>query len=151
MGTNECSQPVSKSSWDSQDFGNVNMALKWPIFTSPPGHNELSNKWLRSTAVAEPEVVKMTISCVAMQWRKYRQNDRCLCFSRNRYIPVCLKRQLLVGLLIVDKYRTLARTWKIAKQIPRSWSRVGPSVAIFLNKLCIGNVIINYAWDMFKQ
>ena len=42
MSTNECSQPASKSSWDSQDFGDVNMVLKWPIFTSPPGHNELS-------------------------------------------------------------------------------------------------------------
>ena len=43
MGTNECSQLASKSSWDSQDFGDVNIVLKWPIFTSPPGHNELIN------------------------------------------------------------------------------------------------------------
>ena len=43
MGTNEYSQPASKSSWDSQDFGDVNMVLKWSIFTSPLGHNELSN------------------------------------------------------------------------------------------------------------
>ena len=28
MGTNEYSQPASKSSWDSQDFGDVNMVLK---------------------------------------------------------------------------------------------------------------------------
>ena len=28
MGTNDCSQPASKSSWDSQDFGDVNMVLK---------------------------------------------------------------------------------------------------------------------------
>ena len=42
MGTNECSQSASKSSWDSQDFGDVNMVLKWPIFTGPLGHNELS-------------------------------------------------------------------------------------------------------------
>ena len=42
MDTNECSQPASKSSWDSQDFGDVNMVLKWPILTSPPGHSELS-------------------------------------------------------------------------------------------------------------
>ena len=42
MGTNECSQPASKSSWDSQDFGDVNMVLKWSIFTSPLGHNELN-------------------------------------------------------------------------------------------------------------
>ena len=28
MGINECSKPASKSSWDSQDFGDVNMVLK---------------------------------------------------------------------------------------------------------------------------
>ena len=28
MGTNECSQPAPKSSWDSRDFGDVNMVLK---------------------------------------------------------------------------------------------------------------------------
>ena len=32
MGTNECSQPASKSSWDSQDFGDVNMVLKMVHF-----------------------------------------------------------------------------------------------------------------------
>ena len=41
MGNNECSQPASKSSWDSQDFGDASMVLKWPILASPPGHNEL--------------------------------------------------------------------------------------------------------------
>ena len=28
MGTNESSQPASKTSWDRQDFGDVNMVLK---------------------------------------------------------------------------------------------------------------------------
>ena len=32
MGTNECSQPASKSSWDRQDFGDVNMVLKMAHF-----------------------------------------------------------------------------------------------------------------------
>ena len=32
MGTNECSQSASKSSWDSQDFGDVNMVLKMVDF-----------------------------------------------------------------------------------------------------------------------
>ena len=32
MGTNECSQPASKSSWDSQDFGDVSMVLKMAHF-----------------------------------------------------------------------------------------------------------------------
>ena len=41
MGTNECTQPASKSSWGRQDFGDVSMVLKMPIFASPPTHNEL--------------------------------------------------------------------------------------------------------------
>ena len=32
MGINECSQPASKSSWDGQDFGDVNMVLKMVHF-----------------------------------------------------------------------------------------------------------------------
>ena len=32
MDTNECSQPASKSSWDSQDFGDVSMVLKMVHF-----------------------------------------------------------------------------------------------------------------------
>ena len=32
MGTNECSQSASKSSWDSQDFGGINMVLKMAHF-----------------------------------------------------------------------------------------------------------------------
>ena len=41
MGTIECSQPASKSSWDSQDFGDIIMVLKMAHGTSPPGHDEL--------------------------------------------------------------------------------------------------------------
>ena len=32
MGTTECSQPASKCSWDSQDFGDVNMVFKMAHF-----------------------------------------------------------------------------------------------------------------------
>ena len=32
MGTNEYSQPASKSSWDSQDFGDVNLVVKMAHF-----------------------------------------------------------------------------------------------------------------------
>ena len=32
MRTNECSQPAFKSSWDSQDFGDVSMVLKMAHF-----------------------------------------------------------------------------------------------------------------------
>ena len=43
MGTNECSQPASKSSWDSQDFGDVNMVLKMANF-----HKSTRPQWVNS-------------------------------------------------------------------------------------------------------
>ena len=42
MGTNECSQPASKSSWDSQDFGDVNMVLKMAHF-----HKSSRPQWVK--------------------------------------------------------------------------------------------------------
>ena len=42
MGTNECSQPASKSSWDSQDFGEVNMVLKMVHF-----HKSSRPQWVK--------------------------------------------------------------------------------------------------------
>ena len=54
MGTNECSQPASKSSWDSQDFGDVNMVLKMVHFhksSRPQWVNEhFTNYWKTSVA-----------------------------------------------------------------------------------------------------
>ena len=43
MGTNECSQPASKSSWDGQDFGDVNMVLKMVHF-----HKSSRPQWVNS-------------------------------------------------------------------------------------------------------
>ena len=45
MGTNECSQPASKSSWDSQDFGDVNMVLKMVHF-----HKSSRPQWVKVQA-----------------------------------------------------------------------------------------------------
>ena len=42
MGTNGCSQPASKSSWDSQDFGDVNMVLKMAHF-----HKSSRPQWVK--------------------------------------------------------------------------------------------------------
>ena len=44
MGTNECSQPASKSSWDSQDFGDVNMVLKMAHF-----HKSSRPQWVNNS------------------------------------------------------------------------------------------------------
>ena len=52
MGTNECLQPASKSSWGSQDFGDVNMVLKMAHFhksSRPQWVNYLKSiPWMRS-------------------------------------------------------------------------------------------------------
>ena len=42
MGTNECSQPPSKSSWDSKDFGDVNMLLNMAHF-----HKSSRPQWVK--------------------------------------------------------------------------------------------------------
>ena len=44
MGTNECSQPASKSFWDSHDFGDVNMLLKMAHF-----HKSSRPQWVKKT------------------------------------------------------------------------------------------------------
>ena len=41
MGTNVYSQPASKSSWDSQNFGDVNMVLKMAHF-----HKSFRPQWV---------------------------------------------------------------------------------------------------------
>ena len=46
MGTIECSQPTSKSSWDSQDFGDISMVLKMAHFCKSIGP-----RWVKSTVV----------------------------------------------------------------------------------------------------
>ena len=48
MGTNEFSQPASKSSWDSQDFGDVNMVLKMVHF-----HKSSRPQWVNSVSETE--------------------------------------------------------------------------------------------------
>ena len=49
MGTNECSQPASKSSWDSQDFGDVNMVLKMLHF-----HKSSRPQWVKYSHTLQP-------------------------------------------------------------------------------------------------
>ena len=49
MGTNECSKPASKSSWDSQDFGDVNMVLKMVHF-----HKSSRPQWVNTKGAGWP-------------------------------------------------------------------------------------------------
>ena len=46
MGTNEYSQPASKSSWDSQDFGDVNMVVKMAHF-----HKSSRPQWVKQAFI----------------------------------------------------------------------------------------------------
>ena len=45
MRTNEYSQPASKSSWDSQDFGDVSMVVKTAHF-----HKSSRPRWVKYVA-----------------------------------------------------------------------------------------------------
>ena len=45
MGTNECPQPASKSSWDSQDGGDIKMVLKMAHF-----HKSSRPQWVKVNA-----------------------------------------------------------------------------------------------------
>ena len=49
MGTNEYSQPASKSSWDSQDFGDVNMVVKMAHF-----HKSSRPQWVKYCMIGPP-------------------------------------------------------------------------------------------------
>ena len=57
MGTNECSQPASKSSWDSQDFGDVNMVLKMVHF-----HKSSRPQWVKATELSAASSARSRIS-----------------------------------------------------------------------------------------
>ena len=45
MGTNEYSQPASKSSWDGQDFGDVKMVVKMAHFQKSSRPQWVNTHW----------------------------------------------------------------------------------------------------------
>ena len=54
MGTIECSQPASKSSWDCQEFGDIGMVLKMAHFRrsiGPRWVNQNSNFFIQENAI----------------------------------------------------------------------------------------------------
>ena len=61
MGTNECSQLASKSSWDGQDFGDVNMVLKMAHF-----HKSSRPQWVN------PHVNKPTLPSILSQSENFK-------------------------------------------------------------------------------
>ena len=65
MGTNEYSQPASKSSWDSQDFGDVNMVLKMAHF-----HESSRPQWVNSSNTRFTIVILMILLTMLHNTRK---------------------------------------------------------------------------------
>ena len=51
MGTIECSQPASKFSWDSQDFGDISMVLKTAHFRKSTGP-----RWVKTIMLRENDI-----------------------------------------------------------------------------------------------
>ena len=56
MGTIECSQPASKSSWDSQDFDDISMVLKMAHFRKSTGP-----RWVNTQSSASFVVIALAI------------------------------------------------------------------------------------------
>ena len=52
MGTIECSQPASKSSWDSQDFGDISMVWKMAYFRKSTGPRWVNYPQMKKRCVA---------------------------------------------------------------------------------------------------
>ena len=77
MGTNECSQPASKSSWDSQDFGDVNMVLKMLHF-----HKSSRPQWVKYNFLNVLQIRQG----LPLNWHqlitKQSSNDQGRCFFR---------------------------------------------------------------------
>ena len=74
MGTNEYSQPASKSSWDSQDFGDVNMVVKRAHF-----HKSSRPQWVKCRGGDNAHwISKNKMAATAVQWElcgtNFRQN-----------------------------------------------------------------------------
>ena len=59
MGTIECSQPASKSSWDSQDFGDISMVLKMAYFRKSTGP-----RWVKTTKFEENRSIMERKICI---------------------------------------------------------------------------------------
>ena len=57
MGINECSKPASKSSWDSQDFGDVNMVLKMVHF-----HKSSRPQWVKVANISKIDRFELFIA-----------------------------------------------------------------------------------------
>ena len=78
MGTNEYSQPASKSSWDSQDFGDVNMVVKMAHF-----HKSSRPQWVNDDTRPSGHISRPTPSkCVS----------ELLSFSKQYSSPIILYR-----------------------------------------------------------
>ena len=79
MGTNEYSQPASKSSWDSQDFGDVNMVVEMAHFhkSSRPQWVKHSNRIWQHTPGNSIHMYNATASKYMMWWSIQQISRRC--------------------------------------------------------------------------
>ena len=64
MGTIECSQPASKSSWDSQDFGDISMVLKMAYFRKSTGPRWVKEQINRAGACMICQLLYITLDFI---------------------------------------------------------------------------------------
>ena len=81
MGTNECSQPASKSSWDSQDFGDVSIGVKNGPFSQLHQATMSDDAWSGTmcecvafpiwTCIIFKGIIIVTICIIIIMWQFY--------------------------------------------------------------------------------
>ena len=110
MGTIECSQPASKSSWDSQDFGDISMVLKMAHFRKSTGP-----RWVKCVLIIQKEKCLIRVPTnphafnLCNEWaymeNGYRRGTFCasLNFTSNdqKKIIVCQDSFMTISLFVV--------------------------------------------------
>ena len=78
MGIIECPQPASKSSWDSQDFGDISMMIKMAHFRKSTGPRCVKVVYfIRSAPIVIPLMIKCIIFglWIFMRYRVYQSSS----------------------------------------------------------------------------
>ena len=83
MGTNECSQSASKSSWESQDFGDANMVLKMAHF-----HKSSRPQWVNIEVCHIESIHHYTLFSGLIQIRSVMAKLIVSCW----YLPLAFRR-----------------------------------------------------------
>ena len=106
-GTIECSQPASKSSWDSQDFGDISMVLKMAHFRKSTG-----SRWVKVILNLE-NILEATISLPITTYQNGYWHDIDMVDCKSKICVLDDSEQHLIGM----------KRFLIAETVPK-WGEV---------------------------